>query len=118
MAFADPQTVTVNAVAQTLPRIADPKDMASAYRKDDTTYRLDIQHTEGKGNLARNRRLVRLTRNLIAADPFAPSVNSKFSHSMYLVIDAPAVGFTTTQLKDDCLGLVGRGKPGPGSDSG
>lgn len=106
MAFADPQSVTVNAVAQSLPRISDSQ-LSSSYRKDDTTWRLDIQHTEGKGLSARNRRLVRLTQTKIAADPFAPSVNNKYSHSVYVVFDAPATGFTNTELKDAALGLVG-----------
>jgi hypothetical protein len=100
MAFADPQSVTVNAVAQSMPRISSEKTK-SAYRKDDGAYALTIAHTEGN----RNRRTVRLDFQKVAADPFQPSVNQKFTGSVYLVIDHPPTGYTNTELKDISLGL-------------
>lgn len=101
--FADPQTVTVNAVAQTLAAISR-EPMASKYREDIGEYELVISHQEAA---KRNRRVVRLNRVITAADPFIPAQNVEQSHSVYLVIDAPIAGFTNTQLKDDVLGLVG-----------
>jgi len=99
--FADPQTVTVNAVAQTLPAISR-EPMKSTYREDVGEYELVISHQEtGK----RNRRVVRLNRKTISADPFIPSQNVEVAHSVYLVIDAPIAGFTVTQIKDDVVGL-------------
>lgn len=99
--FADPQSVTVNAVAQSLPAISR-EELSSVYRKDDGTYTLLISHSEAK----RNRRTVRLTRRKIAVDPLT-SENVEVSHSIYIVIDAPISGFTNTELKDDTLGLTG-----------
>jgi len=102
MAFADPQSVTVNAVAQSLPNISREKS-ASAYRTSDGVYSLKISSQEGK----RNRRTVRLDFQKIAADPFEPAVNDKFTGSVYLVVDAPPTGYTNTEIKDISLGLTG-----------
>lgn len=100
--FSDPQTVTVNAVAQTLPAISR-EPMKSTYREDIGEYELVISHQE---NRARDRRTVRLNRVKTTADPFIPANNVEVSHSIYLVIDAPIAGFTSTELKDDALGLA------------
>lgn len=99
--FADPQTVTVNAVAQTLAAISR-EPMKSVYREDVGEYELVISHME---TAKRNRRVVRLNRKIVSADPFIPAQNVESTHSIYLVIDAPIAGFTNTQLKDDTLGL-------------
>lgn len=100
--FADPQTVTVDSVAQTLPAISR-EPMKSTYREDVGEYELVISHQE---NRSRNRRTVRLNRAKTAADPFIPANNVEVSHSIYLVIDSPIAGFSATELKDDALGLA------------
>jgi hypothetical protein len=99
--LSDPQSVTVNAVAQSLPAISrDAK--TSTYRKDDGSYELIISHDEKN----RNRRVVRLNHKKIAADPFTAD-NVEFTSSMYLVIDVPQTGYTNTEIKDMVLGLTG-----------
>jgi hypothetical protein len=100
--FADPQSVTVNAVAQSLPT-TERSGKTSKYRKSDATYGLVISHSEKN----RNRRTVRLDFQKVAADPFEPALNQRFTGSAYIVIDAPITGFTDTELKDNVLGLVG-----------
>lgn len=102
MAFSDPQSITVNAVAKSLPRIT-PIGSKQPYRMDTGDYTLSIQHAESK----RNRRTVRIDFQKIAANPFDTSKNDKFSGSVYVVIDAPPVGFTNTELKDVTLALTG-----------
>lgn len=94
--------MTVNAVAQTLAAISREKQK-SVYREDVGEYELVISHIE---NAKRDRRVVRLNRTITTADPFLPAQNVEVSHSVYLVIDAPIAGFTSTQLKDDVLGLT------------
>lgn len=101
--FTDPQTVTVNAVAQTLAAISR-EPMKSLYREDVAEYELVISHQETS---KRNRRVVRVNRTLVSADPFIPAQNVENTVSYYLVIDAPIAGFTMTQMKDDVLGLTG-----------
>jgi hypothetical protein len=101
MAFADPQSVTINAVAQSLPRISSEKN-AGIFQKDDTTVKLSISHTYG----SRNRRLMRLDHSKIAADPLVASTNVRLSMSAYLVVDVPATGYTVAEAKQVVDGLV------------
>jgi hypothetical protein len=100
--FSDPQTVTVNSVAQTLAAISR-EELKSIYREDVAEYELVISHQE---NGKRNRRVVRLNRTTVSADPFIPAQNVTNTVSYYLVIDTPLAGFTNTQMKDDVLGLT------------
>lgn len=97
--FTDPQSVTVNAVAQSMPAIKRAP-LSSTYRKDDGTYQLTISHQEGR----RNRHTVRLDLKKIAADPLTAE-NTEYTCSVYYVVDAPPVGFTNTELKDLAVGL-------------
>jgi hypothetical protein len=92
--LADPQSVTINAVAQSLPAVARGTNN-SVYQKDDATVKLSISHNYGK----RTRRTVRLDYSKIVADPLVPAQNQKVSMSTYLVIDHPITGMTNTELK-------------------
>lgn len=93
MAFADPQSVTINAVANSLPRISSGVN-TGAFQKDDTTVALSVSHQYGK----RTRRQLRLDHSKIAADVFT-SDNVKYSMSAYLVIDIPETGYTVAEQK-------------------
>lgn len=94
MAFADPQTVTINAVAQTLPRVGSG-DNQGTFRKDDTTVEIKVSHSYGK----RVRRALRLTHSKVATDPLVPTTNVPYSMSVTLVVDAPSVGYTVAEQK-------------------
>jgi hypothetical protein len=95
MAFADPQTVTINAVAQTLPRVGI-SDNRGIFRKDDNTVGLQITSTS---NGKRDRMALRLDHKKVAPDPLMPAVNVPFSTSVTLVVDCPTVGYTLTEKK-------------------
>jgi len=102
MALSDPQSVTINAVANTLPRVATGLNQ-SEYKKDDGNVILSISHQYGR----RNRRAVRLQHKKIAADPLTAGVNVEASVSFTLVIDTPKVGFyTNTELKQIADGFL------------
>lgn len=101
MSFADPQTVTVATVAQTLPEVGSKN--GGAYRKSDGTLTLKILHQEGK----RNRRTVRLDFEKVAADPYDNDRNRNYSGSAYIVMDTPVVGFTNQEIADFVGGLTG-----------
>lgn len=97
MAFSDPQTV----LTVSLPNI-EKTGKTSVYRAQDGALTLKISHSENK----RNRRTVRLDFQKVAADPFEPALNQKFTGSAYLVVDAPITGFTNVELRDFVLGLT------------
>lgn len=94
MAFSDPQTVTINAVAQTLPRTGTT-GTSSSYRKDDGLVALNVSHSYGK----RIRSSVRLDHSKIAADPLISAQSIRYSMSVYAVIDRPITGYTVAEAK-------------------
>lgn len=99
--LADPQTLTVNSVDQTLPAISR-EPMKSVYREDVGEYEMMISHQE---TASRMRRVVRVNRKAISTDPFLPAQNLEVRASYYLVIDQPKAGFSIAEMKDDIAGL-------------
>lgn len=103
MALADPQSVTINAVAQTLPRTATGVN-TSTYTKEDGNVILSVQHSYAR----RTRRSVRLQSKKIAPDPFQSGVNNPVSGSITFVVDMPNGGFyTNAEIKQLADALVG-----------
>lgn len=92
--FTDPQSITINAVANTLPRTGVGASSAS-YSKDDGNVKLSVSHSYGK----RTRRTARIDFRKTAADPLFPAQNTPYSMSTYIVADVPTVGFTVTEQK-------------------
>lgn len=101
MSFADPQTVTINAVANALPRTSSGVD-SGVFTKDDGTVKLSVSHQYGK----RTRRTIRLEHSKIAADPLISSTNIKYSMTAYLVVDVPVTGYTVAEAKQIVDGLT------------
>lgn len=100
--FADPQSVTVNAVAKSMPRVS-VKDLSSVYSKDDQTFKLTISHQNTAGKRVRSQ--VRIDQRAIVADPLT-AVNDYETLSFYFVIDRPEVGFSSTEVNYLVQGLV------------
>lgn len=101
MAYSDPQTVTINAIANTLPRIST-RDNAGIFQKDDGNVKLTVSNLYGK----RYRRTARLDHKKMAADPLFPAQNSPFSMSFYVVADVPQFGYSIAEQKQIADGLT------------
>jgi hypothetical protein len=99
--LADPQSVTINSVANSLPAVSRGVN-TSSYQKDDGTVKLSVSHNYGK----RTRRTARLDFSKIVADPLVPTQNQKVSMSAYLVIDHPITGLTIAEQKQVVDGLT------------
>lgn len=99
--LADPQSVTVNAVAQSLPRTSAGVN-AGIFTKDDGAAKLSVSHAYGK----RTRRTARFDFNKIVADPLVPTQNQKVGSSVYVVIDTPVTGFTNVEIKQIVDGFL------------
>jgi len=95
MAFADPQSVTINAVATSLPRVSSGVN-AGGFSSSDGTIKLGVSSTYGK----RTRRMIRLDSSKIAADPFTAGQSNAVSMSVYLVVDVPKQGYTLTEQQN------------------
>lgn len=91
--LADPQSVTVNAVAIPLPRTSNGPTVngyTSADGNQGMTTKQNITAT-------RFRREVRLTQKKIAADPIS-AINKEIGLSVYLVVDEPRTGFSDAEI--------------------
>ncbi len=95
MSFSDPQSVTVNAVAQSMARTGAGASSGS-FAHADGTFFLDISHQKGA---TRNRRMIKLSQKKITTDPYASDRNINVGMSTYLVVDSPTVGFSVAELK-------------------
>jgi hypothetical protein len=93
--YADPQSVTVNSVAQSMPRqgTATPERIGS-FSTADGTFTFDVRQNKSAN---RFRREVRLTQKKVAADPIS-AVNKEVSTSVYITVDEPRWGFTDVEL--------------------
>jgi hypothetical protein len=94
LAFTDPQTLTINAVANPLPRTASGNS-AGSFTRNDGTVKLAVSSAYGK----RTRRTARVDFSKIAPDPLIASTNIKFSMSAYVVVDVPVTGFSIEEQK-------------------
>jgi hypothetical protein len=91
--LTDPQTITVNAVAKTMPKVSS-NGTSTQYKLADDSFRLDVSHQKSKGRI---RSLAKVTQRAVVADPLT-SVNDYEELAVHVVIDRPEVGFTSTQV--------------------
>lgn len=110
MAYADPQSVTVNAVPVSLPRTGSGSGTGS-FQSADSTYQLTVSHSYGK----RTRRQLRLNQSKISADPLVTNQNVRSSMSCYIVVDVPVNGFSVVEQKYVVDALVAYLTAGSGS---
>lgn len=101
MAFADPQSITINAVPFSMPRISS-NDNRSIYQYADGTVKLTISHQMSG---TRRRHMVRVDQTVIAEDPLTAE-NVSQGLATYLVIDEPSFGFTDAEIGYVVAGLV------------
>lgn len=91
--LADPQSVTINSVATSLPRTSQGASVNVYTSADGNTSMTTKQNTTA----SRFRREVRLSQKKIAADPIS-AVNTEKGVSVYLVVDEPRAGFTDLEI--------------------
>lgn len=101
MAYADPQSVTINAVAQSLARTGFGPTSGS-FSKDDGTVKLSVSHAYNK----RTRRTLRLDHSKYVSDVLVPSNSVLASMSTYIVVDTPLAGYTVAEAKQVIDGLT------------
>lgn len=100
MSFTDPQSVTIDAVPYSMPRV-ESEVSKSLYSTATEDLKMTISHQESKG---RTRRMVRLDKRVVAADPLT-AVNVYQTVGVYLVIDEPEYGFTDDNIDDIIQGF-------------
>jgi len=102
--LADPQSITVNAVAKSMPRLTS-EGQHSFYQLADQTFGLDILHRpikrDGKSRVVSR---VAFTQRAVVADPLT-AVNDFENVTVSVQIDRPEAGFTSTQIDQMVTGF-------------
>jgi len=99
--LSDPQSVTINAVANSLVRTGVGPSSGS-FQKDDGTLKLKISHQTGR----RNRHLLALEHSKIVADPLMASQNLRVGMVTHIVVDTPRDGYTVAEAKQVVDGFI------------
>lgn len=89
----DPQVITVNAVAKSMPRV-ESKGTSAIYQNSDESFTMTISHTKSDKRL---RSMARVDQRIVATDPLT-SVDDWQTLGVYMIIDRPLVGFTSVQV--------------------
>lgn len=100
MAFTDPQVVTINAVAKSMPRVK-VDGLSAIYQLSDESVKLTLSHQKSNKRI---RSMARIDQRAIVPDPLT-SVNDFETLSFYVVVDRPEVGFTSAQVEQLIAGL-------------
>lgn len=98
--YADPQTVTIDTVAQTLNKLTT-SDRGSKFATSDRSHRLEVNHQDGR----RLRHQIKLTKDTLVANPLISGQNISQSMTCYVVVDLP-VGYDTAAAKKVVDGFV------------
>lgn len=101
MAFSDPQTVTIDAVAQVMARSFD-KTGAGNFATADGGYRLEILPSNGKTKV----RTLRLRNSKITSDPLVTTTNVRVTDLISLTIIQPLDGYTVDEVVKQVSGLL------------
>jgi len=99
--FSDPQSVTINAVAQSLPRTGSSLNRGK-FTKADGTVAISVTQNTGR----RNQHAVRLDHSKIITDPLASDRNLPVSMSVFLTVDVPATGYTNAEQQQMVTALA------------
>lgn len=100
--LSDPLTVYVNGANVSCPAISRNENQ-SVYQSADGKQRLTISH---QYKAERHRFTARLDSNKVAADPLTSANNLVYTHSVYFVVDRPAVGYSVAESNSALDGLI------------
>lgn len=90
----DPQIITINSVAKSMPRVMIG-DRKATYANSDGSFTLNVSHQTSN---TRIRTMARVDQLAIVADPLT-SVNDFDTLTFYSVLDRPSFGFTLAQCQ-------------------
>lgn len=102
MAYNDPQTVTIDAVANVLPRVLTGTVLGRFVSADAVT-ELTI---DPRGSAKRRRSVARLYRRRNAVDPQVPTMTVPVQSMVSVTIDRPSAGVSDADIEKDLLGFI------------
>lgn len=101
MAFADPQSLTVDSTPVSMPRVGSSLG-AGSFRSSDQKYQLDVRHQSG----GQERHNVKLQFADVVGNPLVPTQNLVVGASVNLTVTHPKNGMTAESVKDLAAALA------------
>lgn len=93
--LVDPQSITLNGVATSLPRNGGNGVNSNVYATADDLVKLTVRKDRSKAGRLRNE--FRLEQSKVAPDPIS-AVNKSVGATVYIVVDRPSFGFSNAEL--------------------
>jgi hypothetical protein len=103
MAFTDPQSITVDGVATSLPRVLTGTTVGS-FKSADAVKEVTI---DPRGSAKRRRNVVRFYSKRNTVDPLNPAISITSQSMVSVTIDRPLTGAIDADIEKDLLGLIG-----------
>jgi hypothetical protein len=103
MAFTDPISITVNAVARSMPRV-ETSGRKSVYQSADGLWNVTITQIPAKNGGSR-KALFAFTQKVQATDPFNAEKSAFKSNGVSVMLDIPDYGFTSTTIDQQVQGM-------------
>lgn len=100
MALNDPQSITVNAVPVSLPRVFE-KTAPGTFVSADGTYTLEVLPSNGKTKV----RTVRLRNSKVTSDPLVTTTNRRVQDLISLTIIRPLDGYSDEEILQQITGF-------------
>jgi hypothetical protein len=100
--FSDPQSVTIDGNAKSMPRVST-NGKSAVYANADESYKMTLSHQESN---KRVRSMMRLDYRKVVTDPLT-SEQDYDTLTTYIVIDRPEYGFSSTEVVNQIAGLEG-----------
>lgn len=98
--YADPQTITINAVPKTLNKLTT-SEAGSKFATSTRDVLMGVSHSYGR----RVRHTIRLQNDTLVANPLISGQNVSQSMSVYVAVDLP-VGYDTAAAKQVTDGFI------------
>ena len=102
MAFTDPQTITINAIAIPAPRQFTGSELGKFTSADGKT----VLTIDPRSTAKRNRRTVRLNQEKVTADPLIATTNVRVGDMISFTIDRPKEGYSDAEVLLQASGLI------------
>lgn len=102
MAFADPQSVTVDGTAVSLNRVFTGKPDGQ-FVSSDSAYKIELVSSNSKSRISRT---ARLYNTKTTADPLVGSVNVRVGDMVSLTINRPIDGYSDDEILKQVTGFI------------
>lgn len=103
MAFADPQSITIDGSTFACARVFSPSTMGT-FVSSDTSQRISVGPQPMSNG--RTRRSAALVNTKITADPLVATTNVRVSDTIRLVIDRPVNGYSDAEVVKQVTGFI------------